>query len=243
MLLYVDIVFFYMLACILVEPESPGNIGSVARIMMNFDVQGPLILVNPPKLNDDAYMMACNARDILNDAVIVDSLEGALSMVDVSIATSREAGDEYNVNRISLLPDDIIRALDTEGDIGIFFGRESSGLSNREISMADILVSIPTDTSYPTLNLSHAAAIIFYEFFRYSQKEKRPIRLEGATRQEKDMIFDDFDAIVDHIEKRGYRKKISKIVFRRVISRSFISSREAYTLKGVVRNILKSLKD
>ncbi|HPR41557.1 MAG TPA: TrmJ/YjtD family RNA methyltransferase [Candidatus Methanofastidiosa archaeon] len=232
-----------MISCILVEPESPGNIGSIARLMMNFGIKGPLILVNPPALNDEAYMMACNAAHLLDSSVVLDSFEKALGMVDVSISTSSEAGDEYNINRISLLPSDIVGAIDIDSSIGIIFGRESTGLTNEEISKTDMLVSIPTDVAYPAMNISHAAAILFHELYKHPSIEKRPIKLKGATRYEKDMLFDDFNTIVDSLEHRAYRQRNFKLVFRRVISRSFISSREAYTLKGIIRKILSSLEE
>ncbi|MBN1786649.1 MAG: TrmJ/YjtD family RNA methyltransferase [Candidatus Methanofastidiosa archaeon] len=230
-----------MLSCILVEPESPGNIGSIARLMMNFGIEGPLILVNPPNLDDDAYKMACNASRILEDALIVKTFEEALALVDFSISTSRESGDQYNINRISLLPSDLERAIEINGRVSVVFGRESSGLTNAEISKTDMLVSIPSDMAYPTLNVSHAAAIIFYEFFKLSEKNKRPVRLEGASGQEKGMLFSDFDSIVDILERRDYRRRNFKLIFRRVIARSFITSREAYTLKGILSKMLSSL--
>jgi len=232
-----------MLSCILVEPESTGNIGSIARLMMNFAIDGPLILVNPPELDDDAYMMACNARDVLEGAIKVDTLEQALEKVDLSISTSSEAGDEYNVNRISVLPEDISRSIGMDSNVGLVFGRESSGLTNIEISKTDMLVSIPTDASYPTMNISQAAAVLFYEIYKQSYAEKRPIKLDGAKRHEKDMLYEDFGSIVDLLEHRGYRKKNYNTVFRRVISRSFISSREAYTLKGILRKILSNIEE
>ncbi|MHC1604628.1 MAG: RNA methyltransferase [Candidatus Methanofastidiosia archaeon] len=230
-----------MFSCILVEPESPGNIGSIARLMANFDIKGPLILVNPCKITDEAYMMACNAKSVLDNAFTVKEYREALELVDFSIATSREAGDEYNVNRIAVLPEDIAKSLDIDGNIGIVFGRESAGLTNREIEISDILVTLPSCEDYPTLNVSHAAAIIFYELFRHD-KCNGPFKLKKASRKEKEMLFDDFKEIVANVEHRQYRNKLANVIFRRVISRGFISSREAYTLKGILGKVLKKIK-
>jgi len=61
-----------MFYIIFVEPESSGNIGSVARVMKNFGFYD-LILVNPVEVDDDAYKFAVHAEDVLKSARIVES--------------------------------------------------------------------------------------------------------------------------------------------------------------------------
>ncbi|MHC1598705.1 MAG: TrmJ/YjtD family RNA methyltransferase [Candidatus Methanofastidiosia archaeon] len=232
-----------MISCIMVEPESAGNIGSVARSMSNFNITGPLILINPCDITDEAYMMACNAGDVIDNAIIVGSYREALSLVDFSVATSCEPGHEYNVRRIALLPENIGGAMAIECNTGIVLGRESSGLTNKEIEMSDMLVTIPTHEKYQTLNVSHAASIIFYELFKLSvTPSSKQIKIKGASFEEKEMIFKDFDIILNEIDKREYRIALASIIFKRIISRSFITSREAYTLKGVLRKIILRLQ-
>jgi TrmH family RNA methyltransferase len=230
-----------MISCILVEPETPGNVGSIARVMQNFGIDGPLILVNPCRLDDEAYMLACNAGSTLDGAVLVDTLADALSLVDTAIATSREAGDEYNVRRIALLPQDIPGEALEGRSVGVIFGRESSGLTNEEIACADLLVTIPTSPSYPTMNISHAAAVVFYEMHKSLMERRRPIKLEGASRGERDMVLADLHGIIRSVEHRPYRIKVAETVFTHVIGRAFLSSREAYTIKGVLRKVLRGL--
>ncbi len=226
-----------MISCILVEPETPGNVGSIARVMQNFDIDGPLILVNPCRLTDEAYMLACNAGSTLDDAVVVATLEEALAMVDTAIATSREAGDEYNVRRIALRPEDLGGDAIAGSSVGVIFGRESSGLTNEEVASADLLVTIPTSSSYPTMNISHAAAVVFYEMRKSLMERKRPVKLEGATREERDMVLGDLYGIIHAVEHRPYRRRVADTVFKHVVGRSFLSSREAYTLKGILRKV------
>ncbi|MCC7568809.1 MAG: TrmJ/YjtD family RNA methyltransferase [Candidatus Methanofastidiosa archaeon] len=232
-----------MLACILVEPESPGNVGSIARIMRNFSVEGPLILVNPCRLTDAAYMFACNAGEVLDAAVVVPTLADALALVDASVATSKEAGDEYNVRRIALLPEDLAPLAESTGTTGVIFGRESSGLTNDEVAMADVLVTIPTSSGYPTMNISHAAAVVFYELYRARRAERRPIKLAAATRAERDMLLADVGALIEAVEHRPHRQRIYYTVFSHVLGRAFLSSREAYTLKGILGKAVKRVRD
>ncbi len=226
-----------MISCILVEPETPGNVGSIARVMQNFDIDGPLILVNPCRLTDEAYMLACNAGSTLDEAVVVETLKDALALVGTSIATSREAGDEYNVRRIALLPEDLKGDALVGRSLGVIFGRESSGLTNDEVASADLLVTIPTSPSYPTMNISHAAAVVFYEMRKSLMGRKRPVKLEGATKEEHDMILGDLYGIIHAVEHRPYRRRVAETVVTHVVGRSFFSSREAYTLKGILRKV------
>ena len=85
--LYLNNFFDLMFYIIFVEPETPGNIGSVARVMKNFGFYN-LILVNPVEITDEAYKLAVHAEEIIESAVIVGSLEEALTYVDMSVATS-----------------------------------------------------------------------------------------------------------------------------------------------------------
>ena len=55
---------------VVVEPETPGNVGTIARAMKNFGIYD-LRLVNPPQLDPDgeAYGFAVHAReDVLPNA-------------------------------------------------------------------------------------------------------------------------------------------------------------------------------
>ena len=60
-----------MISTILIEPETPGNIGAIARSMKNFDLKN-LILINPKcgHLDKEALDRATHAKEILKNAII-----------------------------------------------------------------------------------------------------------------------------------------------------------------------------
>lgn len=62
---------------VFVEPESPGNIGFLARTMKNFGIYN-LILVNPCELKKEAYYQAMHARELVENAEIHNSLKEVL---------------------------------------------------------------------------------------------------------------------------------------------------------------------
>jgi len=224
-----------MFYAVFVQPESPGNIGSLARIMKNFGIE-KLVLVDPCEITEETYKFAVHARDIVDSAIVVKTFEEALNLLDFSIGTTSVYGGKHSVHRISVTPEEIVKNMSKEGKIGIVIGRESSGLTNEELLCCDILVTIPTSKKYPVLNASLAAGIIFYEIYKTEKKSAKKL-----SKLEKDLLVEDYNKIVDIVEKRDYKNRIAKLIFNRVISRSFITSRESHTLKGIFRNVLKRL--
>lgn len=223
-----------MFYIIFVEPESSGNIGSVARVMKNFGFYN-LILVNPVEIDDEAYKFAVHAEDILISAKTVGTLEEALKYVDFAVATSANIGGGVLRNYTSI--ENLSEKLPPDFDIGIVLGRESSGLRNEEIEKCDTLTTIPADSRYPTLNVSHALAVILYEIFK-SNRTKRANSYPNKGAHEKDLLIEDFKKILDYVEERQYRRENALTVFKHVLTRGFNNRREVYTLKGIFRRIV-----
>ncbi|MBU7014505.1 MAG: TrmJ/YjtD family RNA methyltransferase [Theionarchaea archaeon] len=214
-----------MISVIFVEPESAGNVGSIARCMKNFGAS-QLILVNPCPL-EGAEKMAQHGTDILEKAVIVTTLDRALVMVDTSIAATAVTSGLF---RASLSPSDI-RTVST-GHIGIVIGRESRGLTAEEIEQCDLVMSIPASQEYPVLNAAAACCIVLYEFFQSTYQG-----VESCSNETKKRILAECRTISDLMEKRPHRKRIWEIVLKRVLSKAFLSEREATILLGFFRRI------
>jgi TrmH family RNA methyltransferase len=162
-----------IVSVILVEPENPGNIGAVARIMKNFGFYD-LRVVRPCEINEIAYARATHAKEILDNIKIFDSFEKAIKDLDMLIATT---GKIRKVSKHVIEPWKIPKY----ENIGLVFGRESIGLLNEEIERCDIVVSVPT-SEYKILNLSHAVGIILYEISKSRREFKNNINFEGLNR-------------------------------------------------------------
>ena len=160
---------------VLVEPAGALNVGSVARLCANFGVQS-LRLVNPQcdHLSEEAQRMAVHGRLMLDRATIHDSLLNAVSDCRRAVATCGriDHGD------IPLQTSDqalswVIRG---GGDpsrevqpVAVVFGREDRGLSNAELRLCQRVLSLHSDAMYPSLNLSHAVAVVLHEMNRLQQ--------------------------------------------------------------------------
>ena len=151
---------------ILVEPKYSGNVGAVARAMMNFDFD-KLILVNSCILDDDCYKRAMHAGEILDNATRVSSFKQAIKTMDYCVATSsiEYVKDKKHLRNPVLLEDFSEKIYDVQGNVGLVFGREDYGLLNEEIAACDIMLRIPTSESYLSLNLSHAVALVLYSIY------------------------------------------------------------------------------
>ncbi len=151
---------------VLVEPQGPLNVGSIARVMKNFGLK-KLVLVHPQcdPLSDDALKMAVHAKDVLEQASVVNTLREALQACPRAIATTvRE--------RMLSIPLETPKTvlpwlLETNEPVALVFGSEDRGLSNEEMQLAPRWLRIPTHPGYPTLNLSQSVALCCYELFRH----------------------------------------------------------------------------
>ena len=232
-----------MIQVVFVEPESPGNIGFLARTMKNFGLTN-LVLINPCELKNESYYQAMHARDVVSNCKIYDSLEKFLkdAEIDTSVATTGNAGGSYNISKIAITPEILGDSMNQEGNVALIFGREGNGLSNEEVAMCDIIVSIPTHEDYQIMNVTHAAAIIFYELFK---KEKPyPVEsLEAASSDEKNSVIEYMNEIIIKLGYPPHKTKNASLVFRSIIQRAFISGREAHTLKGTLRRINQRTKE
>ena len=222
---------------VFVECETPGNIGFLARTMANFGLKN-LVLINPPKLTNEAYYQATHGKYIVENAKIYPSLDDFYQSqrIDFKVATTGMAGVSYNLSRIPIRPEELGKSLNVSNKIAILFGREGDGLSNKEIGDCDICVSIPTDPTYPIMNISHAAAIIFYELF----KNKHDYRVEGLNESgdlEKKYLVKDMGELIDCLDIPDHKKSNGLKTFNNIVSRAFITSREIHTLKGILRRL------
>jgi TrmH family RNA methyltransferase len=220
---------------ILVEPESGGNIGSVARAMKNFDLD-ELWLVNPKaRIDESARAMASHAVDVLEGSKIAGTLEEAIGDASLAIGTtSKPSFGRSNLRRAALAPDELARRLrGARGTVALIFGRESIGLTNEEVERCDCIVSIPASGEYPVLNVAAAAAIIFYEI-RKASLGKWPQR-RIASRDIKRRLERQFLILAELAGIPSHRAELASRALRNVLSRSLATEREASLLLGVLR--------
>lgn len=226
-----------MINIVLVEPEKPGNIGAVARVMANFEFEN-LFLVNPKcnHLDKESLDRASHAKNILEKAKIISFKE--LKKFDYKIATTAQLGTDYNVLRSPVNPEELIKIIKPKANIAIIFGRECNGLTNQEINQMDFIVTIPTSKKYQTMNLSHSVAIILYELFK--QNENITSHIRPISQKELEQIEKMFNKLLEKVSFTTKEKKeTQRKVWKRIISKSFMSKREAYAVMGLLKKLIE----
>ena len=233
---------FSNLKLILVEPNGPLNVGSVARLCSNFEVE-ELRIVSPKCdiFSLEAKKMALKGQKYLDHCKIFDSLEKAIFDCDLVLATSGRI-DVTNNSPFESFEDVFNWTISFKKikNLAIIFGREDSGLTNRELLLANKTFNIPTSQNNPSLNLSHAVSIVLYELNQSSKKninEKLEVFNLASTKQ----IHDSFVEIEEILLEVGYllkhtsSAKISK--FKKFILRANTSMHEINVLRGIVHQI------
>ena len=236
------------LIVVLVEPSGPINIGSVARLCKNFSVH-ELRLVSPKcdYLNQEAKRMAVRGVNILKKAIVYEDLNSALSDCSRIIATCgrKEHGDiPLNSNKEALC-----WALKSkrEETIALVFGREDRGLSNEELLKANKVISLNTSENYPSLNLSHAVAIILHELNQFNEiglsKHHKTISYPANLIKLEDCIDDAGSLLLDigFLMKHTYKAKMAKI--KKLLVRGEIKDDEVALIRGIISQARWKIKN
>lgn len=227
-----------MASIILIEPETGGNIGAVARVMKNFDFE-ELVLINPKAdhLGREALDRATHAKSILKKAKVKDF--SYLKNFDYLIGTTAMLGSDYNIPRSPLTPEQLAEKVSkVNGKIGILIGREGIGLKNEEIRKCDFVVAIPTSKKYPTMNVSHAVSVILYELFKKLGKEKINEHINFATKKDKEIILRYVGMALDRMEfSTKEKKETQRIVWKRIVGKAMLTKREAFALVGFLKKL------
>ena len=150
---------------ILVKPQLGENIGACARSMKNFGFSKLYIV--EPKINfpnHKAKATSVGAYDIINRAKVFDKVENAIKSFNIVISLSARQRD-INKKHLSLQEfQNIVKKKNL--NIGLMFGPEASGLSNKDLSFSNYILQIPTSSKFKSLNLSHSLTLICYEIFK-----------------------------------------------------------------------------
>ncbi len=227
---------------ILVEPKYSGNIGAVARAMMNFDFD-KLYLVNPCELDDECYARSIHATKILDEAEIFSSFKEAIKNIDYLVATSsiEAKTDKKHLRNPVLIEEFADKIFEVEGEIGLVFGREDYGLYNEEIAACDTMLRIPTSESYLSLNLSHAVSLVLYSI--YIKREFTPKERRYIGKIEKEKLYEFFSNLLEEINYPEHKKENTKIMFKRIMGRAMPSKWEYHTLMGVFSRTLGRIRN
>jgi tRNA/rRNA methyltransferase len=154
---------------VLVRPKTAANLGAIARVMRNMGLS-QMVLVAPDADPGDgeARRLSTHGEHLLDEARVVADLSAALAECVFVVGTSARLGGPFRRQSVGT-PDQIMSVVVERLEAGyaaLVFGPESSGLTDEEVARCHYLIHIPTDETYPALNLAQAVAICTHELRR-----------------------------------------------------------------------------
>ncbi len=227
---------------ILHRPQLSENIGACARAIKNFDFR-KLILINPKPIfpNDKIFATSVGAKDIVNSSKNYDTLEQALSKIDIVIATSARFRNK-NIKHINL---EDLKRINFKKKVGFLFGSEASGLSNDEISYANYTLQIPTNPDFKSLNLSHSLIIIAQYVASIIKLKNVPFKkskkVKSASKKEIQSMLNLCIKKLDEINFFKPNEKRPKMIenLRNIFYKMDLSDKETRILSGVFASLGK----
>lgn len=230
------------ISIILVAPQMGENIGAAARAMKNFAITD-LRIVNPRDgwPNEKAKNMSVGAIEIIENAKIYGSVPDSIEDLEYVYAASaapRDMNIDYALSR------DLNSDISGYKHLGIMFGRESSGLSNQEISYANKIVTIDTDVNFSSLNIAHAVAVICYESFQGINHQRDDLSNFHELASHSDLEYF-YDHLFDLLEQKSFfrtkdKKAHMSLKIRNLFNRiDHLSKQEIQTLRGVITTLAK----
>jgi len=224
---------------ILVEPQSPGNIGMACRAMKNMGLTQLRIVNGCDRFHPEALKFAVAARDLLETAVIFPDLASAISDCTLTVGTTRRHG-KYRQEILSP-PEVAVRfreqvTSDCRG--ALVFGREDNGLTTEELSLCRWHATIPTSNEYGSLNLAQSVLLFCYELGKAAESVGGGRPLELANAGEMETLFAHFHTALNKIGFLNEQnpEHIMRSL-RRIFFRADLDSREVTVLRGMLTQI------
>lgn len=225
------------ISVILVSPKYGGNVGASIRLLANFGIK-ELLIVDPRAdlKSEEVKSLSVDAEKFVK-IKIYENLKEAVKNFSIIFATTSARGRKKvkveNIKNIS----NFLKKLPGGSKIGLLFGPEDRGLSTEELTFANKIFKIPTNPSFPTLNLSHSIAIVLYELNLHNLKEKDLIQKPSKS---------EMDGFFEHLKKTlleiGFLHQNNPerimIDLKSLISRAFPDKRELKILRGILSQIL-----
>lgn len=236
---------------VMVHTSHSGNIGAAARAMKTMGLQ-KLVLVAPKTFpSDEAIAMASGAVDILEQAMVVESLEEAVADCGFIVgASARSRNLPWPLVNPREMASQIL-SLPSDASAAMVLGRERSGLTNEELALCHCHVNIPANPEYSSLNVAAAVQVLCYELkislvshvgnekphwgVEWDQSPANGAQLESLFQHWERLLVD-----IDFLDPTNPRMLMSKI--RRLIMRAQPDEVEANIVRGMLSHVDKRIR-
>jgi TrmH family RNA methyltransferase len=226
------------LRIVLVEPQEAGNIGAAARVMKNFAFDELYIVGNHPDLFPVAGWWASGADDLLQRVQFRDTLYDAVADAQLTVATTSMRG---RTTPVDYTPATLSAAFATlEGTLALVFGREDSGLTRDELVLCQQAASVPTNDTFPTMNLAQSVGVFCYALSSIERKVEERQAANAALVERMHERLESLLLEVGFLHANNPARIYDEV--RALFGRARLDERETTILLGIIRQIEWALK-
>ena len=244
---------------VLAHPQLGENIGTAARAMANFGLH-ELRLVAPRDgwPNEKALTASSGAHWIVEGAKVFEDLPAALNDMNYVYATTARPRDMIKEVITPEQAGDDMRVRVARGEkVAMLFGRERWGLSNDEVSLADIIVTAPVNPAFASINIAQAVLLMGYEWFKdhavsLGQGTPELAALHGPGLQTpdtrlatKEELYGFYDHLEEELDEAGFFKTDKKKPtmlrnIRNLYGRAELTEQEVRSLRGMISSLTRA---
>lgn len=235
---------------VLVNTAHPGNIGGAARAMKNMGL-AQLCLVEPREYPAPrAVWRAAGAREVLQHATVVNSVDEAIADCSLVIGTSAR---ERRIPWPLINPrqcGERVWAEATSHKVALLFGREDRGLTNDELQKCHYHVHIPSNPQYSSLNLATAVQVLAYEIRMASLADKDGELPDLSEWDQPLVTAEDLEnfhthlaetmAELDFYDPQNPKQLLTRM--RRLFNRVRMDQMEVSILRGLLSTVQRKIK-
>jgi TrmH family RNA methyltransferase len=207
---------------VLVRPRDARNVGSACRAMKCMGLRRLAIVTEGLLDPVQARTLAHYASDVLDEATMHTDLREAIGDAVLIAGTTRRRGRGRKY--FAIFPDQLAQKIASirSGTVAVLFGNEETGLTDEELSLCNLAVTIPASAEFPSLNLSHAVQVVCYEIHRALKAEHlTPFAPIGAA-----AVDELVSTITESLESIGFFTQVTPdqtgIYFKDIIDRKSV---------------------
>jgi tRNA/rRNA methyltransferase len=231
---------FSQFVVILHRPRDVRNIGAVVRAMKNMGFSQLRLVAPTPFELADIGGIAHRSEDLLSQLTIFDSLDAALAGLSYVVGTTARHHERQVRQDVRVVTGELAGRAVGGATVGLLFGPEDNGLDNAALDRCQLLLSLPCDPTYPSLNLAQAALLLLYELrAALAEPPAPPARPDLAGADDLETCLSAWQAMLAAVKfvKSGSSARPMRSL-REIIFRSAPSQQEAALLTAIAREVV-----
>ena len=234
---------------VLVRPQLGQNIGKAARAMLNFGLtEMRLVAPRDGWPNPDAGPSASGADTVLEQARVFETVQEAIADCSTVYASTVRRRD---LVMPVVTPEQMAEKIaNASGRTAILFGPERSGLETEDVALANMIVTVPINPEFGSLNLAQAVILLAYEWSKHvpsGAAGRSELAVPPSKELEEPALHGEVEGLIGQLEKeldaKGYfhppsRTQATKNTIRTIFTKTGWSSREVKAIRGIIRALV-----